>query len=599
MKLLRMEAYNVFSIGSVSLDLNNRGLTLVTGWSYDDGNGNMAGKSSIARNAPVWCMYGKTVDGVKADAVVNTSIKNAKHCGVRLEFEGVDGNTYRIYRARKPNSLVLSILNPGAVEEEWQDLSKRLDRDTQTLIDKLLGRDHKTFIQADFFGQGRERSFLTLPGSEQRAVIEEILPLNSLEEWRVNAKDKLTDASQKVNEAKAHSNIQTERVDGIRVKLEGIKSQQASWFSNHKTEIGHLQARLNATRGVSDALHQELAVLRQAIPSEMTADQFLDKSCVDAGANVSLIASAGYQIDTLTGEIDKRSARRDTCSMCEQTLPKESLEINRVAVKDAQERRANLIQGKGENEALLYTAQANIGIAKEAIEVERKLAELKERNTLAALVADKQEQHNPFDITAEAYTIELREEAEKSAVSHKIIDRTIKVRDHIHFWHHAFSTDLKTLMFEKICPFLEDRANQYLRELNNPQIKVSFSTTKEMKSGDTKDQFCVTASTSTGSDVFELFSGAEQQLTSFAVGMALSDLAALQVEGASKFMILDEPFLYQSPENCENIVSFIRTHKMGEGSTILLVSNEHNLTSLIQNRIHVVKRNGVSSIERC
>ena len=599
MKLLTLHAHNVFSIGTIDLSLKDRGLTLVTGWSYDDKNGNMAGKSSLARNSIMWCMFGKTVDGVKADDVVNTSIKNAKHCGVRLMFEGVDGNTYRIYRARKPNSLVLSILIPGATEDmnEWQDLSKRLDRDTQTLIDKLLGRDHKTFIQADFFGQGRERSFLALPGSEQRAVIEEILPLNSLETWRANAKDKLADATNMVEEARAEERISSDRMDSIRTKLEGIRSQQSSFTSQIKTEISSLMARLNAIRGASDTLNQELAVLRQAIPSDLTPQQFLDKQGAKEGVLVSQIQAAQYRIDTLTSEIDRRSARQDVCSLCDQPLPKESVEINRVAVENAREKRASLIQSKGEDEAYLYTARANIGIAKEALEVERKLEVEKKKDTLTALIADKQGYNNPFDTTVDAYTKELHKEAEINEGHHRTIHLEIQARGHLHFWHHAFGTDLKTLMFEKICPFLEDKANQYLRELNNPQITVKFDTTKEMKSGDTKDQFCVTASTTTGSKIFELFSGAEKQLTSFAVGMALSDLAALQVEGASKFMILDEPFTNLSPENCENVVDFIRTHRMGDDSTVLLISNEHNLTSIIQNRIHVVKRNGVASIE--
>jgi DNA repair exonuclease SbcCD ATPase subunit len=255
------------------------------------------------------------------------------------------------------------------------------------------------------------------------------------------------------------------------------------------------------------------------------------------------------------------------------------------------------VQGKGESQAKVYNALANIGIAKEAIELGKTLLENAEKDALTHLILEHKELPNPFDTMINVYTAELEKEAKISATYHEIITAEAKVRDHYHFWHHAFGTDLKTLMFEKICPFLEDKANQYLRDLNNGQITVSFGTTKTMKSGDTKDQFCVTASTSTGADIFELFSGAEMQLTSFAVGMALSDLAALQVDGASKFMILDEPFTNLSPENCENVVNFIRTHKMGDDSTILLISNEHNLTSLIQSRIHVVKKNGVASIE--
>jgi DNA repair exonuclease SbcCD ATPase subunit len=273
------------------------------------------------------------------------------------------------------------------------------------------------------------------------------------------------------------------------------------------------------------------------------------------------------------------------------------MEINRVAVENGKERRANLIKQKGENDARRYDALANIGIAKEAIVVETKLEERAEQTTLEGLLVVAKETRNPFDTVTDAYNAELEKEAGIAQVLHSLIEFHAKHRDHLHFWHHAFGTDLKTLMFEKVCPFLEDKANQYLRELNNPQITVSFGVEKEMKSGKTKDEFSVTASTTTGSKVFELFSGAEKQLTSFAVGMALADLAALQVEGASKFMILDEPFTNLSPENCENIVSFITTHKMGDDSTLLLISNEENLTSLIQNRIHVVKKKGVTSIE--
>jgi DNA repair exonuclease SbcCD ATPase subunit len=69
----------------------------------------------------------------------------------------------------------------------------------------------------------------------------------------------------------------------------------------------------------------------------------------------------------------------------------------------------------------------------------------------------------------------------------------------------------------------------------------------------------------------------------------------LQTQGSSSFMILDEPFLYQSPENCERIVNFITT-KLSNKSTILLISNEDNLVNLVPNRVHVVKNKGVSSI---
>ena len=598
MKLLHLKAHNVFSIGDIEMNLKDRGLTLVTGWSYDDNNGNAAGKSSLARNAITWGMYGKTVDGVKADAVINTSIKNAKHCGVTLKFEGVDGNTYRIYRARKPNCLVLSILNPGALEdeEEWQDLSQRLDKDTQQIVDALLGRDHRTFIQANFFGQGREQSFLALPGSEQRAVIEEILPLSSLESWHVNAGEAKKKAQEKVDNARTSLRAQRERSTMASDHYEGLKSQKNTWDTDMIVELSGLQHKINKIQLTSSGVEEEIKSLMQALPVqplEESFEMYREEERLLQSENNKL----GYKIDTLTGDIDARAARPDVCSSCNQRLPVAAVEANNLSLVSDKATREVLVKKRDSNIARMYNNDAQLAICKEVEQLKVTLnmslheATLKEKRRLL------EEATNPF--TRVTITAAANREKERTAYDtyNAVLLAEESMRDHYQFWDKAFGRDLKTLLFDQVCPYLEAKANKYLADLNNGQIKVSFSVTKEMKSGDTKDQFSVTASSSTGSKAFELFSGAEKQLTSFAVGMALSDLAGLQTKGATKFMILDEPFLYQSPQNCEAIVSFLTTQKAVGDSTILLISNEDNLAGLIPNRVHVVKRNGVSSLE--
>jgi DNA repair exonuclease SbcCD ATPase subunit len=204
---------------------------------------------------------------------------------------------------------------------------------------------------------------------------------------------------------------------------------------------------------------------------------------------------------------------------------------------------------------------------------------------------------NPFKNLVELAKDAMEEEQEVGELHRLQSVKLAKAVKHYKFWANAYGSDLKTLVFNQVCPFLERKANEFLRDLDNGQIKVKFRTVKLLKSGDARDQFCVTAASDTGAEVFELFSGAEKQLTSFAVGMALSELASMQVEGSSSFMILDEPFLYQSPENCERIISFVTTHLVGDKATILLISNEDNLVNLVPNRVHVVKENGVTSID--
>ena len=596
MKLLSLHAHNVFSIGTIDLDLKDRGLVLVTGWSEDDNNGNMAGKSSVANRAITWGMYGRTVDGIKADAVVNTSIPNAKHCGVTLVFEGIDGETYRIYRARKPTGLLLSQLTNTPDGIEWIDLSKRNEKDTQELIDKLLGRDHKTFIQSNFFGQGRETSFLALPGSEQKAVIEEILPLNSLDEWKEAAKEELDAANLKVNEAFTEQRVATEKEGLARAHLDSIKTQSTSWATNHAHELASVLSKVKEAKKLSSVIENDIKELRDSIPAGDVGVIIQELSNKEKAFS-STVNSLGYRIDVLTSDIDKRKSRPDVCQSCQQPLSEELIQINDETIKEDTVKRDELIRQRSEQQAFQYNAACDLAIAYEVQVLEAKLAQKTQVPALTEKVLLLSGATNPFYNLIDRAVEALRTEQEKSRALRLKMTTLLTERDHYKFWADAYGTDLKTMVFNQVCPFLERKSNEFLRALGNGQIKVKFRTVKELKSGDSKDAFCVTASSSTGSTVFELFSGAEKQLTSFAVGMALSELASLQVQGASSFMILDEPFLYQSPENCERIITFVTNYLVGNKSTILLISNEDNLVNLVTNRVHVVKKKGVTSIE--
>ena len=598
MKLLSLHAHNVFSIGTIDLALRDRGLVLVTGWSEDEQNGNMAGKSSVANRAIVWGLYGKTVDGVKADLVINTSIKNAKHCGVTITFEGIDGKTYRIMRQRKPNELKLaaySTYEVGSRVDEWVDLTSRNEKDTQELIDKLLGRDHKTFIQSDFFGQGRERSFLELPGSEQRAVIEEILPLTSLEQWSTNADAALKKAESAADKQNTNVKVQEARVAIAKSSLSTAIKQHNEWETTQQTLIEDTKSALKDIQQISSHIQDELDLLKQSLPSDVSIKEFLEENKNKLHALVVEDNTLSYRIDSLTSSINSRESKPDTCGACGQRLPSECINLNIVAIGADKLERDKFIKQRTANQAKRYNLEANIGVCNEALMLEERLAEKDKEIELNTRLDDLMATPNPYRHLVGSAKDELNKETRAMTAYVQLMKIATKDREAYRFWKNAFSKDIKTLLFDRVCPFLEERANQYLIDLQNGQIKVNFSTTKKLKSGDERDQFCVTASSDTGSEIFELFSGAEKQLTNFAVGMALSDLAAMQTQGSSSFMILDEPFLYQSAENCERILSFI-THKLGHKSTILIISNEDNLINLVPNRIHVVKNKGVTSI---
>ena len=62
-------------------------------------------------------------------------------------------------------------------------------------------------------------------------------------------------------------------------------------------------------------------------------------------------------------------------------------------------------------------------------------------------------------------------------------------------------------------------------------------------------------------------------------------------------MVLDEPFVSLDSRNSEHLVGYLTSYLAGKKETILLVSNEESLKSLIPNKVQVIKENGITRLE--
>jgi DNA repair exonuclease SbcCD ATPase subunit len=563
MKLLHLEARKIFSVGWISLDLEDRGLLLVNGYSYDEGSENGAGKSSIANKAIVWGLYGKTSGGARGDSVINQHT-DKEDCYSKVKYIGVDEATYIVKRQRNPNSLSL--------HKDNVNLSMRLERDTQELINKSIGREYKTFIQSDFFGQGRKNSFFELNGNEQKNIVEEILPINLLAEWEEESKKAHDIVIEGYDIVRKELNRSEAALTALREHMGNMEPKYLTWRIENLGEIAELEKVCSVdVKETMDELHKEW--------TSITADY--SKSC-------DRVKEWKAQLDSLRREYDSLNFSV-TCPTCLQPLPKESVSYvkrkrDRINLK-GKEAADNIEQASKISGTLL----ARMDIIEENFKV------LDKKKQLEKLKADS----NPIE---EVYlstkkTIEDKEEDLK--LLYATLKKYDEELDRINFWERAFSKDLKVLMLERACPLLKQKANEYLRLLNNPWLNVSFSIDKELKSGERRVDFSATATSVSGGREYDLLSGGEQQIVNFAVGMALADLAETQTVGASHTMILDEPFTELSPLNCENVVNFLTGHLSKKKSTVLLISNEQNLKGLIPNSIFVTKKNGISSINNC
>lgn len=619
MRLLRLKAKHLFSLGEVDISLASRGLVLVTGFSKDEGGSNGAGKSSLANKAIVWTLFGETAGGTKADAVGNRYF--AKGSFGEVEFEGFDGQLYRVCRARPAN---LELYRGGS------NISGKTAKDTQEQINLALGCDFKTFIQTSYFGQGRVLGYAALTPKEQKAVLESILPMEEVDRWAKYAEECLKKAevlkAKLLIDAEAQKRVyQTLEGEISRTKARGIEfedNRKRAIEQEHQNNALAIKARYKNAR---EEIQKEIDFLSNqntdttALESEL-AELMASKTDIERKW-MQAVESRG-QWETRWRYLTDEKAKMEKSTSCPTCL-REFDETTVNSVKERLKQHDNLISEASNNFALAQRATAFYHEQKEKVGhkilsvnasiidirfiIERQnmaVGELEQLNrkeqdeeaALAAFIERKTNEENPF--VAALLDIETRAaEAQVNYVQHMTkVDAATKECEHLAYWKNVYAKDLKLKLFEDACPFLDARVAHHLKRLGNGQIYVSFSTVKRLASGETKEDFNVHVESTTGGKGFDSLSGGEQQMVSFSIGLGLADLAGRSATGRSGVLILDEPFTELDARNSESIVTYLSEEVKNGKDTILLISNDEELKGLVTNRIHVVKEKGITSV---
>lgn len=611
MRLLKVEARNVFSIDHLELRLCDRGLTLISGE-------NGSGKSSIANKSILWGLYGATSGGVSANDVIRRQAPKDEHSYVEIEFEGVDGGPYRIIRSRRPKA-TLELFSG----EDDKDLTRRQQSETQDTINQLLGRDLQAFLQTDYMGQGREQSFLSLTPKAQKDILEQILPIKYLSSWATSAKQFRTELKAVLSKVNDRINKSSGKVEQAETYY-GQMKDKAAWFEgNKRDQLAKYRSEIEEESGKAKPLLDMLELKKKEL------------SQLDSEVSVGDVESLKVVIEEYEKRLDKHSAELNdaskssldwhshhavlsskivdttgVCPTCGQSLSTEALEKYQ---KEQETYKSQLEQAKdavaqiklytdnisaqkdtdskvvAENKQKLKMEEAKL---EKYRALEREISDITSRTqtsrlpTLREAMATLSAQRNPFSdavVSSGKEVDELTKDLEKLNNKYRKLSESMTM---LNFWVDAFSNDFRFFMLDKACPFLESKVAHHVKELNSSHLHASFSTTKELKSGDTKAEFAVKVWSDEGGEGFDSLSGGEQQILSFAMGLALADLAETQVGGASSVMILDEPFIYLDAKNSESLVNYLIGSKR---ETTLLISNDDHLKSLIPNVIGVVK----------
>lgn len=612
MKLLNFKAQNLFSLGEVELSLDKRGLLLVTGHSNDEGGANGSGKSSLSSKGIVWTLYGATAYGDKADAVINRFADEDSTCSGSIDVECNNGDKFRIIRSRRPNRLTVIDLATST------DVSCKLEKDTQAMVDRLLGRTRETFLQTDFFGQGKAANFLDLTPKAQAELLETILPFEELTELADSTKGKLVQLKTVRASIERHVAEHNGKMMEAQRQERELSSSIDTWEQKHDAAIAYLSEQIAQLEANDPTLAriEELKTLVVTLPTRNETQTLID-SCYSWMAHVVTQKEQYNQALAewrahMPGRVPEPKDLK--CPTCEQGMPHQQFHIlkdrfvrNQAQIAEVEHQISNALGRISDADHAIKDITASLDEADRNLrklnQIDVEIAQLQAtRNsdnlaTLRKSLEDTQAEVNPYESlynnnasTLKIVTSTLNHHKSRLAE----VDNDQKA---LEFWQGAFNKDIKNEFLNQVCPFLEGKANLHLEGMGNGQIKVKVSTTKTLKSSDSKSEFTVSCSSATGGSNYESLSGGEKQMVNFAMGLALADLAEHQVDGPSYFMVLDEPFMALDARNSEHLVEYLNSYLKTKKETILLVSNEETLKALIPNRVQVIKEQGISRLE--
>ena len=412
---------------------------------------NGSGKSSLLE-ACFFALYGsRALDGTLDDAVTT----GADETDVELWFTHA-GETFKITRELRRSGDSIStrtctLDGPDGVIEGARDVREFVG-------EELLRMDSDSFRNCAYIRQGEVNRLINASPRERREMIDDLLQLGKLEEYRERAGDarlgvedvlsdkrgglnKLDEQIEEKAEKGLHDRLneleselsdlddEIERFEANREEARETKADAESIIEQAEEreteleelseEIEELEASIRETETEREALFDQITEIRERIEErEAELADLADAAGIDT-ATETAVAEARERIDEREGELrEQRQAQRDRVTSLESEAESRREEAERLR-EDASEKRERAAELEGEAD----DDEATVG------DVRADLAEVvEEREAIEARFADA-----PVEIgEADAHRERLREELnEVQAAIEETVGKLASARDSV------------------------------------------------------------------------------------------------------------------------------------------------------------------------
>ncbi|HYE96772.1 MAG TPA: SMC family ATPase [Rubricoccaceae bacterium] len=258
---LRLNNFLSYGTAAGELDFQHIAVACLSG-------GNGQGKSALL-DAMTWAIWGEARKSSGAQKPDEELLRvGAREMEVEFVFD-VEGTRYRIRRSyyrtasgktTKPG-LEFQVYDPDA--GDYKPLTADNVRATQAEIERRVGLDYATFINASFLLQGRSDEFTRKKPTERKEILGRILGLERYDRLALAASQHYADAKERTDRLQAD-------IERLTLAVEG----EAGWKQEHEE-----------TKALCERLSQELADLRREERGLAERLQALDHAARQADAH--------------------------------------------------------------------------------------------------------------------------------------------------------------------------------------------------------------------------------------------------------------------------------------------------------------------------
>lgn len=610
---------NFLSLGSVEVDLRERGFVLVEGVNkntIDNARSNGAGKSSLFEGI-VWILTGDTIRGTKD--VVN-KIVGRSTCG-ELEFT-IDGNKYKIIRYKED----LTYGNGLKVFFNGEDVSGKGVRDSSKILEQYLPDLNAQLLGSVIvLGQGLPQRFTNNTPSGRKEILEQLSKSdfmiedikNKLSMRRVDVNTELRNVKDSILSKRSAIETNNSTIARKKMELENlpdpaiyenkiseaeIKYNQAKLsFEGIKSEIDETTARTNdlgaRIEGSQAAIYEEekqsIAPINesiQALNKEISVEQYKEadfgKKIRDA-ENVQTVCpycrrpfDDVHKIDTTEWQNELSQCKEKQALIQEQVKAKK-IELDNVQTSFMDKRQSinELINEKNQLSYSISRMTTDMN-SYQSVMHSAQLEVVKYKSELESL--DQRKKAVGEDIFKCQEEIEtLGKEVVALSSTQTELENTVEALNKL---INIASKDFRTYLLESVIDYINSRVKYYSSKLFN-------STQAEFKNDG--NQIWI----GYAGKQYENLSGGEKQKIDIIVQFALRDMLMKILRFSCNILVLDEVFDNLDELGCENLISLI-TNELRDIESVYIITHHADISVPYDGKIQIVKNEeGVSNIE--